>query len=532
MGLHVGMKHFTEWRRVGHIPVLIILQIIFIVLFAKFVIYNPDNAVHHKHSNKNGIDMLQGYAMFQDVHVMIFIGFGFLMTFLKKYGLSAVSLNMLCAVICLQWATLVIGFFHLHTEHKVFHDDGSYHIEEYPWPGVIYLDLTDSMLFSDFASATVLISFGVLIGKTSPLQLIVMSLIEIVLFTVNEVIGRQKLFAIDAGDTIFVHTFGAYFGLAASRVMYAKSVVEADNQESDYTHDLFSMIGTIFLWMFWPSFNSAATIPGDAQHRAVLNTYFALCSCVLAAFAMSAMLNEHKKFVMEHLQNATLAGGVAIGACADLMIQPFGALIVGGLAGILSVVGFELVTPFLIKKLKIHDTCGVHNLHGMPGVMGALTSCILAAVATKDMYGESLTAIYPALGNRTDEYGVFHAAISPGQQATNQLVATIVTIVIAMVGGTFTGFILKCIGSWQRLDETYRHNATVVQLALSVGNISGGGIGLKHLMPKEAFFDDNLFFEVHDDVKRESIVIVDHSGKKSRYDARRNSLTLSGISMH
>jgi hypothetical protein len=45
---------------------------------------------------------------------MIFIGFGFLMTFLKKYGLSAMSLNMLIAVICLQWATLVYGFFHLH----------------------------------------------------------------------------------------------------------------------------------------------------------------------------------------------------------------------------------------------------------------------------------------------------------------------------------------------------------------------------------------------------------------------------------
>ena len=58
-------------------------------------------------------------SVFQDVHVMIFIGFGFLMTFLKKYGLSAVSLNMLCAVVCLQWATLVIGFFHLH-EGKIY----------------------------------------------------------------------------------------------------------------------------------------------------------------------------------------------------------------------------------------------------------------------------------------------------------------------------------------------------------------------------------------------------------------------------
>lgn len=40
---------------------------------------------------------LQVYGHFQDIHVMIFVGFGFLMTFLRKYGYSAVSLNMLVA---------------------------------------------------------------------------------------------------------------------------------------------------------------------------------------------------------------------------------------------------------------------------------------------------------------------------------------------------------------------------------------------------------------------------------------------------
>ena len=51
----------------------------------------------------------------------------------------------------------------------------------------------DRMLVSDFAAAAVLISFGVVIGKTSPLQLIVMTLIEIVFYVVNEVIGRNIL---------------------------------------------------------------------------------------------------------------------------------------------------------------------------------------------------------------------------------------------------------------------------------------------------------------------------------------------------
>ena len=80
--------------------------------------------------------------------------------------------------------------------------------------------------------------------------------------------------AVDAGDTIFVHTFGAYFGLAISRVLYDKRVDLSKNEGSSETHDMFSMIGAIFLWMFWPSFNSAAVVVPDAQHRAVLNTFF------------------------------------------------------------------------------------------------------------------------------------------------------------------------------------------------------------------------------------------------------------------
>lgn len=57
--------------------------------------------------------MLATYASyFQDVHVMVFIGFGFLMTFLRKYGHSSVGFNMLLAALVLQWHPLVGGFFH------------------------------------------------------------------------------------------------------------------------------------------------------------------------------------------------------------------------------------------------------------------------------------------------------------------------------------------------------------------------------------------------------------------------------------
>ena len=50
-------------------------------------------------------------AVFQDVHVMIFVGFGFLMTFLRRYGYSSIGFNLLLAALVLQWGTLTSGLF-------------------------------------------------------------------------------------------------------------------------------------------------------------------------------------------------------------------------------------------------------------------------------------------------------------------------------------------------------------------------------------------------------------------------------------
>ena len=77
---------------------------------------------------------------------------------------------------------------------------------------------------------------------TSPIQLIVMTVMETILFVVNEIIGRDFLKAVDAGDTIFVHLFGAYFGLTVSRVLYQKAQNSSDKEGSSYTSDMFSMV--------------------------------------------------------------------------------------------------------------------------------------------------------------------------------------------------------------------------------------------------------------------------------------------------
>ena len=45
--------------------------------------------------------------------------------------------------------------------------------------------------------------------------------------------------------------------------------------------------------------------------------------------------------------------------------------------------------PYLEDKFRIHDTCGVHNLHGMPAVLGTIISIIMAARANTDLYGKA-----------------------------------------------------------------------------------------------------------------------------------------------
>ncbi|KAJ7345730.1 hypothetical protein JRQ81_001680 [Phrynocephalus forsythii] len=365
-------------------PVLVlVLEVAIIVLFGIFVRYEEKDLQPSL------------YPHFQDVHVMIFVGFGFLMTFLKKYGFTSVGINLLIAALGLQWAILLQGFWHM-TSNK------------------IHLGIA-SMINADFSTATVLISFGAVLGRTSPVQMVIMAILEITIFACNEHLVVQVLQATDVGASMTIHSFGAYFGLAVARVIYRPGLKKGhENEGSVYHSDLFAMIGTLFLWLFWPSFNSAIAPNVEGQQTAIINTYLSLAASTLTAFAFSVLTEHRGKLDMVHIQNATLAGGVAVGSCADLKIMPFGAMLIGSIAGIVSVIGFKYLTPRLASVLKIQDTCGIHNLHGLPGLLGGIASIIAAAV----QLGQNLSA---------------------GMQAA----ALGCSIGIGLVGGVLTGFIIN-----------------------------------------------------------------------------------------
>ena len=82
--------------------------------------------------------------------------------------------------------------------------------------------------------------------------------------------------------------------------------------------------------------------------------------------------------------NATLAGGVMIGASAGLLTNVGGALVIGVLAGFISSLGFEYLTNFCEDTCNLFDSCGVQSLHGIPGFLGGIASSIVIAA-----YGSS-----------------------------------------------------------------------------------------------------------------------------------------------
>ena len=354
---------------------------------------------------------------------MIFVGFGFLMTFMRRYGWGATGFTMLFALVAAQFSIFLLGFFH-HIHEQVSLST-KIHINIY------------SLMNSEFCAGAVLISFGGVIGKISPLQMLVATLVEAIFYSFNETMVYAAIGAVDAGGTTAIHAFGAYFGLALSLALGNPGFTP----ETSHKNGLFAMIGTLFLWMYWPSFNAGPTV-GAEQQRAIINTVLSIGSSALAAFLASKTLRGGK-FEMEDIQNATLAGGVAMGASATMRISPLGALLVGWVAGALSVNGYVYGSP-LLRRWGVCDTCGIHNLHGMPAVLGGIASAIVAAMATESKYKSAagLAAVFPGMAPCVDGVDAI-CGRTAGEQAGMQLAAVACSVCCGLVGGLLTGGLVR-----------------------------------------------------------------------------------------
>ncbi|NXI40257.1 RHBG protein, partial [Galbula dea] len=365
------------------------------------------------------------FPLFQDIQVMLVVGLGLLLTFLPRYGFSVLTHNFLLLNFSTQWALVLQGLLH-HFHHSQVH-----------------LDI-HNLLIAEFAAVTVMISVGAILGRTSPCQLLIVATCEVPVYLAAEWVIITHLGVLDVGGTITIHIFSCYFGLGVSKALFG--VVqppvhpkETPTPRSDFT----SLVGMLILWVFWPSFVAVLCQPGDAQHRAILNTILAMSASTVTTVVASSLLEKNGKLSLGHLQNGSLAGGVAIGVVADMAMPPVAALALGSLSAVVCILGFRFLTPLLAKKLKLQDNCGIHNLHGLPGILGAVASVMVILVASEPTSSSPFSQVSPSRGNASEVAGGLWGDRGVRGQALCQAAGVAVAVSSSLLAGLLTGAVLR-----------------------------------------------------------------------------------------
>jgi len=139
-------------------------------------------------------------------------------------------------------------------------------------------------------------------------------------------------------------------------------------------HDLtIAVAGGLLLWFGWYGFNPGSTLSAmDMQGigRIAANTTLAACTGVMGAIFY--LWFKTKKWDAGAITNGFLAGLVAI-TCPCYWVSPTGACLLGLIAGVLVIVGVEV-----LEYLRIDDPIGAVPVHGICGIWGTLSLGLFA----------------------------------------------------------------------------------------------------------------------------------------------------------
>lgn len=188
----------------------------------------------------------------------------------------------------------------------------------------------------------------------------------------------------DFAGSVVVHGVGGWIALAAVLLLGARRGRYDKNGRPigiPPSSIPWLAMGSWMLCVGWFGFNvmTAASLE-SASGLVAINSLMAMVGGILTALIVG---RNDPGFV----HNGALAGLVAVCAGSDVM-HPVGSLIVGGVAGIIFVKGFE----FCQNKLKVDDVLGVWPLHGICGAWGGIAAGIFGLEALGGMGGVALAS--------------------------------------------------------------------------------------------------------------------------------------------
>jgi ammonium transporter, Amt family len=179
-----------------------------------------------------------------------------------------------------------------------------------------------------------------------------------------------------AGSTV-VHTIGGMVALAGAIVLGPRlgRKFKRDGGGPMLPHDLtIAAAGGLLLWFGWYGFNPGSSLSAMdfvGIGRISANTTLAACAAGLTAMFTAYFMT--KVWDVSFTVNGFLAGLVAI-TCPCYWVSPTGAILLGGIAGVIVVFGVEL-----LEWLRIDDPIGAVPVHGICGIWGTLSLGLFAS---------------------------------------------------------------------------------------------------------------------------------------------------------
>ena len=435
---------------------LILLQIIAIIVLA--VAYKRGDG----DPNNFGKDSEFGYFFhyMKDVHLMIFIGFGLLYCSLRVHQFSSISLVLFLGLLSLEFSLLWNYFWNNAMRKKIFTN------YEKKWSR-LKLNM-EEITQIDFFAASAIISLGSWLGKLTLGQYLLAILFETFFAAFNYFLCYFAIGGIDTGGSLYIFTFGAIFGFTVSFVLsydnrFRERMRNNKNKKSDYYSNIISAIGSLFIWLYFPSFNTAKIhcdhdkeVMEIMRYRGIINTYMSMIGSTMVTFCMSALLSN-QKFKMEHILRSSYVGGVIIAGSCTFCAYPWCAMIIGCIGGILSVVFLHLTriekgegvpsqeinNNFLclydcVQSIKMSDTMGVLYCFGIPGILGGLCNVIFLGCLGKKPW-KNLQLV-----------NFFYYDRSPSKQVGIQIAVLFITIAIALISGILIGLIERFFTFYER----------------------------------------------------------------------------------
>jgi Amt family ammonium transporter len=178
-----------------------------------------------------------------------------------------------------------------------------------------------------------------------------------------------------AGSTV-VHTIGGFVALCGAIALGPRlgRKFKRDGGGMPPGHDMvIASIGGVILWFGWYGFNPGSTLSAMdfvGCGRVAANTTLAACGGGLSALFF--MYPRNKVWDCGITVNGFLAGLVAI-TCPCYWVSPFGAIMIGTVAGVVVVLGVDLVEWF-----RVDDPVGAVAVHGIAGIWGTLSLGLFA----------------------------------------------------------------------------------------------------------------------------------------------------------